>query len=110
MKSIIPLSNAQRRAMKHEIDRQTAENVRRLSVNLTALVLWSVRQQTGYGKKRLLRFHKNFLPLIEELQNFYLSENDEETAFVCVRNLKEEVGINVNELNHMFRIQARYTK
>lgn len=110
MKANIPLPNEIRRAMKREIDIQTAENVRRLSVNLTALVLWGVRQQTGYGKKRLLRFHENFLPLIEELQNFYLSESDEETAFVCIRNLKEEVGIDVNELNHMFRIQARYTK
>ena len=110
MKAHIPMSKAQRNSMKREIDRQTAENVRRLSVNLTALVLWSIRQQLGFGKKRLLRFHKNFLPLIEELQNFYLSESDEETAFVCIRNLKEEVGIDVNELDNMFRIQARYTK
>ena len=110
MKAHIPMSKAQQKGMKREIDRQTAENVKRLSVNLSALVLWSVRQQLGFGKKRLLRFHKNFLPLIQELQNFYLSESDEETAFVCIHNLKEEVGIDVNELDDMFKIQARYTK
>lgn len=110
MKVRIPMTGEMRREMKREIDRQTAENVRRLSANLSALVLWSVRQQLGFGKKRLLRFHKNFLPLIQELQNFYLSESSEETAFVCIHNLKEEVGIDVNELDDMFKIQARYTK
>lgn len=99
-----------RKAMQQEINRQTGENVRNLSLNLQALVLWSLRQQLGFGKKRLLRFQKAFLPLIEELQDFYQAENAQETEFICLYKLKNEIGIDVEELDAMFKIQARINK
>lgn len=107
MKAILPLPNKTRKAIEAECRRQTGENVRNLSLNITALVLWSVRKQLKFGKKRLLRFQKDFLPLIQELQEFYQLENARETEFVCVKKLKDEVGIDVEELNEMFSFQVK---
>lgn len=86
---------------------KTAENVRKLSVNIQALVLWSLRKQLGFGKKRLLRFQEAFLPLIEELQDFYEAENAAETEFIILRDLKNEVGIDVEELGDMFNFKCK---
>lgn len=107
MKAILPLPNKTRKAINDEINRQTGENVRKLSLNIQSLVLWSLRKQLGWGKKRLLRFQKNFLPLIQELQDYYQLENASETEFVCLHKLKNEVGINVEELNAMFQMEVK---
>lgn len=96
-----------RKALVDEVNRQTAENVRQLSVHLQALVLWSLRQQLGFGRKRLLRFQKAFLPLIEELQEYYQAKDADETEFICLHKLKQETGIDVNELDQMFTIKCK---
>jgi hypothetical protein len=106
MKAILPLTNRERKALEAEINRQTAKNVKDLSLNLQALVLWQLHEQLGFGKKRLLRFQKAFLPMIKELQRFYELENASETDFVCKYKLKNEVGIDVENLDEMFEFQV----
>lgn len=95
------------KALEDEIKRQTAENVKNLSLNIQALVLWSLHQQLGFGKKRILRFQKNFLPLIRELQDFYQTENADETEFVCLHKLKNDVGVDVKNLDEMFKFGVK---
>ena len=106
MKAILPLTNRERKALESEINRQTAKNVKNLSLNLQALVLWQLHEQLGFGKKRLLRFQSAFLPMIQELQRFYELENASETDFVCRYKLKNEVGIDVENLDEMFEFQV----
>lgn len=106
MKAILPLTNRERKALEAEINRQTAQNVKNLSLNLQALVLWQLHEQEGWGKKKLLRFQKRFLPMIQELQRFYELENASETDFVCRYKLKNEVGIDVEDLDGMFEFQV----
>lgn len=112
MKAILPmrLTNKERKALEREINIQTAQNVQKLSLNLQALVLWNLHEQYGFGKKRLLDFQKAFLPKIEELQQYYLAEDANETEFICLYKLKNEVGIDVEELNEMFKIQVKLNK
>lgn len=109
MKALLPmrLTNKERKALERAINIQMEQNVKNLSLNLQALVLWNLHQQCGFGKKRLLEFQKAFLPMIEELQQFYLVEDADETEFVCLYKLKNEVGIDVAELNEMFKIQVK---
>lgn len=109
MKAILPtkIPNKVRKALMDEINKQTGENVRNLSVNIQALVLWSLRQQLGFGKKRLLKFQKAFVPLIRDLQEFYQTDNATETEFVCLYKLKNEVGIDVKNLDEMFQIEVK---
>ncbi len=107
MKANVPLfTSKERKAMQAEIDRQTAQNVKNLSSNLQALVLWSLHEQLGFGQRRLLEFQQGFLPLIKELQDFYEASSAEETEFICKYKLKNECGIDVDELGEMFQIQA----
>lgn len=108
--NIHQISNKQRRALYDEVNRQTAKNVANLSQNLQAMVLWSLHDQLGFGKKRLLRFQKAFLPMIKELQEYYLAENAEETAFALKYRLKHECDIDVEELDDMFSIKVKVEK
>ena len=107
MNAFVPrLSNKERKEIEREIRRQTAKNVKNLSLNLQAIVLWNIHEQLGFGKKRLLEFQKTFLPLIKELQEFYMAEDAEETEFILLYKLKNEVGVDVRELNDMFEIEC----
>lgn len=103
--NVSPFTVAERKAMEREILVQTARNIERMSSDLQALVLWSIHEKYGYGKKKLLDFQKDFRPLIAELQRFYECENADETEFVCKYKLKHEVGIDVDELDPMFDFQ-----
>lgn len=100
MKSRIPrkLSVAETKAMNAEINKQLAENVERLSTYLQALVLWELREQLGFGKKRLLRFRKRFVEGLKELKERYCLSSDADIDFVCAYNLREQVGIDVEKL------------
>ena len=106
MKAILPLTNRERKAIESEINRQTAQNVKNLSLNLQALVLWQLHEQLGFGKKRLLDFQKAFLPMIKELQRFYEVDNADDTDFICKYKLKNQVGIDVESLDEMFEFQV----
>ena len=89
------LTNREMRAWRDEINRQTAQNVKKLSQDLQALILWQLRTQLGFGKKRLLRFQKEFVPAIKELEEYY--------------KLKHELGIDVAELNEMIGFKINIT-
>ena len=107
MNAFVPrLSNKERKAIEREIRFQTAKNVKNLSLNLQAIVLWNLHEQLGFGQKRLIEFQRSFLPLIKELQDFYMAEDAEETEFILLYKLKNEVGVDVSKLNDMFQIEC----
>ena len=95
-----------RKALMQEVNKQTGEAVGKMALHISSLVLWSLHQQLGFGKKRLLRFQKQFLPLIEQLQDYYELQNADETEFVILRKLKDEVGLDVAEHDQMFTIKC----
>ena len=107
MKARIPykLTNREREALQQEIDRQMVENVDRLSGDLTALVLWQLHTQLGLGKKRLMRFYEAFAPAIREMQDHYSAEDADDTNFVIRYKLKNQCGIDVKDLDAMFKFQ-----
>ena len=107
---VLNLTNREMRALRDEIDRQTAENVQKLSQNLQALILWQLRKQLGFGKKRLLRFQKEFVPAIRELQDYYMASSADETEYICRYKLKNELGIDVAELDEMIGFKVRIDK
>jgi hypothetical protein len=109
MKARIPyrLTGRERQALQQEIDRQMVENVTRLSGDLTALVLWQLHTQLGFGKERLMRFYEAFAPAIREMQDHYSAENADETNFVIRYKLKQQCGIDVKDLDAMFQFEVR---
>ena len=107
MNAFVPrLSNKERKEIEREVRFQTAQNVKNLSLNLQAIVLWNLHEQLGFGQKRLIEFQRSFLPLIKQLQDFYMAEDAEETEFVLLYKLKNEVGVDVSQLNDMFQIEC----
>ena len=107
MNAFVPrLSNKERKAIEKEIRLQTGKNIKNLSLNLQAIVLWNLHEQLGFGQKRLIEFQRSFLPLIKELQDFYMAEDAEETEFILLYKLKNEVGVDVSQLNDMFQIEC----
>ena len=88
---------AQQRAMDAEIDRQIAVNLEAVRVNLEALILWNLREQLGFGKKRLKRFHDAFAPALREMQDFYAMHDDRAQEWLCKRKLRD-IGVDVEEL------------
>lgn len=109
MKAIIPpkLTVNEKKALYREINKQTAQNVENLSRELQALVLWCLHEQLGFGRKRLLRFQKAFLPKIKELRDYYDMRTAEDTSFVCKQKLKNEVGIDVDNQDVMFEFEMK---
>ena len=107
MNALVPkITNKMRKELQREIRLETAKNVQDLSLNLQAIVLWNLHEQLGFGQRRLIEFQRSFLPLIKELQDFYMAESSEETEFILLYKLKNEVGVDVRELNDMFEIEC----
>ena len=107
MNAFVPrLSNKERKEIEQAVRREIAKNVKDLSLNLQAIVLWNIHEQLGFGQKRLIEFQRSFLPLIKELQDFYMAEDAQETEFILLYKLKNEVGVDVRELNDMFEIDC----
>jgi hypothetical protein len=101
------LTAAQHKAMMDEVQNQIGENIERLTSNLVAIVLWELHEQEGWGKTKLLRFHKKFVGTLKELQDYYVMHTAEETDFICKREL-QKVGINVDELDDILHIKVAY--
>ena len=102
-----PLSKQQKKATNYEVQNQIAENVRNLTTNIIALMLWQLHEQEGFGKKRLLRFHKSFVPVIKELQDYYAMHTADETEWVCKYKLKQ-MGIDIDNMDDILNIKVAY--
>lgn len=102
-------SGAVKKAINDEVYRQIAEGVGNMSKDLTALVLWQLHVQKGWGKKRLLDFHKDFAPALKELQDFYQMHSQEDTEFLVKYKLKE-IGVDVDALDVLIPIKPRINK
>jgi hypothetical protein len=73
------MSAAEKKAMDMEIQRQLAEY---------DLVLWELREQLGFGNKRLKKFYDNFSRGIEALIRRYEMEQGDD-VWLCTYKLKE---------------------
>lgn len=107
--NVLRLTNREMKALRDEINRQTAHNVRKLAKNFQAMVLWQLHEQEGYGKVKLLRFQKRFVPAIKELEEYYMSESADETDYICEYKLKNELGIDVKDLDDIIDFDINIT-
>ena len=105
--NVLNMTNRELRAMRNEINRQTAHNVRKLCKNIQALMLWELREQEGWGRTKILRFQKRFVPSIRMLEEYYLSESADETDFICAYKLKHELGIDLMDLDDIIDLKIK---
>jgi hypothetical protein len=103
----IPQLNVQtRKAIRQEANRQVSAAVQGCSINILSLVLWYMHIKKGYGKKRLIQMYLEIEPFIKELRDFYEMDDPDGAAFICCHKLKEEVGIDIEEIPSQFKIVA----
>lgn len=86
------LTATEKKAMEMEINRQIAESDRKHMNEIDALVLWQLKEQLGFGQKRLRRFYDGFAPALLELIEHY--EMPDAPAWLCMEMLKQ-IGVDV---------------
>ena len=104
------LTNREFKALKEEINRQTAGNVRKLTKNLTALVMWQIYTKFKPSKKKLLSFMEGFIPAMRELEEYYMTSSVDETEYVCQYLLKAELGIDIEDIDDIVDFKIRVDK
>lgn len=70
--------------------------------NVEAIILLQLHDELGFGKKRLQRFFDGTAPLIMQILDEYNWDKDEDAIWLCEKRLKEETGIDVNEIKFPF--------
>lgn len=82
----------------HEIDRQILERDAAYSLDIDAMVLWSLHVLFGFGKSRLERFYRGMMEEHLRMRKFY--EMDD--TYPERLKLKEQCGVDVEALNKEF--------
>ena len=88
------LTAAERKAMNIEINRQIAKSMRRTEDESTAIVMWILHKQFGFGRKRLRKFYENYIPEIRKLTDSY-EMSDEDCGWLASHKL-QEYGIDIS--------------
>ena len=89
------LTAAEKKAMDLEIQRQFAEYLSKSENEISAIILWELHEQFGFGPKRLKYFYIHFGKSVKELIARYELENSDD-IWLCTRKLKE-MGVDLDE-------------
>ncbi len=89
------LTAAEKKAMDLEIQKELAEYDRKHVLEIDAMILWVLREQFGFGPKRLRQFYDRFNPSLEALIKRYELEDDDQ-VWLCTQKLKD-AGIDIEQ-------------
>lgn len=97
MKAQIPWqgTNAQKKAMVAEINRQIIEREEQYAIDYETAVLYAVRSHLGFGRRRLKRFYEALFGATRMLAERYEMQDDD-AVWLCDRKLKE-IGVDVKQ-------------
>lgn len=88
------MSKKQVEIMNEEIKKAFIEQQEVNSKKLDCMIMLLLHQKYGFGKKRLIDFHKDFVNEFNRFCEFYEMDGSE----VAEIKLKEAVGIDIDEL------------
>ena len=100
MKARLPIqiTKKQRAAMKSEINRQILAQDRHYQMDSDAMILYVLHLCFGMGRERLMRFWRMSIEEHKRIKEFYEMEDYEDWKWVYRIKLKEETGIDIEEL------------
>lgn len=78
----------------HEIDRQILERDEAFSLDVDAMILWTLHHHYGWGKKRLLDFYKALVEEHTKMREYYQMDDTYPERY----HLKN-IGVDVEQLN-----------
>lgn len=88
------LTNAEKKAMTLEINRQIAERDEQYSADIDAMVLYTLMAHYGWKRKRLRRFWEAFIKEHKQLREHYMMEAPGDNEWLAHRKLKE-IGVDI---------------
>lgn len=95
----VVLNKAEQRALDAEIHKRCLEIDDEHRDNLDAVVLYTLHETFGFGKKNLRKFWEHMYQNYESLTKMY--EMPDDFPFICSEQLKK-IGIDVHEWNEEF--------
>lgn len=107
MKARMPTDKAVERIIRRETRQQIAEQIPVLTENITAVVLWSLHEQLGFGHDRLVKFMERFVPLYDDLMRHYEMSDEDDKEWLLKKKLEDECGIVVADLPKIVKIKPR---
>lgn len=96
-KKRIELSETEKKLMRQEILRQTAEIDRKDELEFEAIVLYVLHVRFGFGAKRLKQFYDSAKPIIDDLMDHY-EMGEEDKLWLCTEKLKD-IGVDLEQWN-----------
>ena len=91
------LTNAERKAMEIEVNRQIVEADRRYADDIDAMILYTLSIHLGFGPQRLRRFWEALSAEHDRLVQHY--EMPDDFPWLCKAKLKE-MGVDVEAWNN----------
>lgn len=88
------LSLKEIRRIEKEVRRVCKERHLWFLENEVACMLWALHREFGFGKERLLRFHRTYKQCWEELRDYY-DMGDMDAAYLAKVKLKE-IGVDID--------------
>jgi hypothetical protein len=83
----VELTADEKKALDMEARRALAEHTRKHELEIEAIVIWQLRQLTGWGETRLKRFYDDFAPALMQLCDHY-EMAEVEAPWLCTNMLK----------------------
>ena len=92
------ISRQMRAALENEARKAVVKNSHLFARDFMSIILYSLHDKHGWGKKRLLDFYYHVMPTVQRLKDHYEMQDTAAAAFLCSVKLKDEVGIDIDEL------------
>jgi hypothetical protein len=93
MKAPYGFTSQSKKAMIREINRQIVSQEDKFIQKIDAMILWTLRVELGFGKKRLERFYKAVIRNYKELCKFYEMEDTYPAEYKL-----REIGVDLDKL------------
>lgn len=97
----VDLTPAEREALHREVDKQTrlkvAQLLREAEAEAQARFLFCVREQAGWGKRRLTRLFRSYHASLTELVQHYEMDAEDDESWLCKWKLMQ-CGVNIDSL------------
>lgn len=93
MKARYGFTSQGKKAMIQEINRQILEQQNKFIEDIDAMILWTLRLELGFGKKRLERFYRAVIRNYKEMCEYY-QMNDTYPAEYHLR----QIGVDLDKL------------
>ena len=93
------MTSQERKIMDKEIQKQCVEVSDQFELDYDTVQIFALYTYLGFGKKRIIEFHKHMVKVRNELKEFYCADDKDPTIhFFAMRQRLKEKGIDVEAI------------